>query len=229
MKRQSDDAEIVNLVELGVTTTKCQPVLQQWVDFVILSTPHFSSRDMERLSSCFDDRIRQLMFELKHAYQAKGPLDITESEPIMLLDVQEKIVLQLLSKADPVDDKDSSILGLVSAAFSSPLHQSSFNGQWLDDVMHAFLVVWTITAHTATPTQEHVYSRIRLRTRQVLEKLFKAQPGAILGTLVRIWATASDEISDAAIFDAIDGLTPSAQRVVEMIGEVLTKNGRLPS
>lgn len=124
------DGEIVNLVELGVTTTKCQPVLQQWVDFVILSTSHFHARHdlLERLSSCFDDRIRQMLFELKHAYSAEGQvrLSITESEPIMLLDVQEKVVLQLLSKDRQVEDKEgSSILGLVSAAFSGegPSHQ----------------------------------------------------------------------------------------------------------
>ena len=93
--------------------------------------------------------------------------------------------------------------------------------------MHALLVIWTITAETKTPTQEHVYSRIRLRARKVFEKLYKAQPAAILGGFVRIWALASEEMSDEAIFDAIDGLAPSAQRVVEMIGEVLVKNGRL--
>lgn len=93
--------------------------------------------------------------------------------------------------------------------------------------MHALLVIWTITADPSTPAQQHVYSKVRLRARKTLEKLFKSHSGAMMGSCVRIWALASDEISDAAISDAIDSLTPSAQRVVEMIGEVLVKNGRL--
>ena len=124
------DGEIVTLVELGVTTTKCQPVLQQWVDFVIFSTSRFQRRDLlERLCHCFDDRIRQMMFELQHAHQAQEQvrLNITESEPIMLLNVLEEVVSQLLSKSDArVEDKEgSSILGMVSAAFSGegPSHQ----------------------------------------------------------------------------------------------------------
>lgn len=74
------------------------------------------------------------------------------------------------------------------------------NVQYLDEAMSALLVTWTVTADSsaaggpAAASREHTFSRTRLRARKVLEKVFKAQPSAVMGTLVRIWASNVKEI-----------------------------------
>jgi hypothetical protein len=56
--------------------------------------------------------------------------------------------------------------------------------------------------------------------------MFKSHPSAVFGSLVRLWALTSAEITDAAIFNAVDALTSSAQKVVEMVGEVLVPKSK---
>lgn len=58
--------------------------------------------------------------------------------------------------------------------------------------------------------------------RKVLEVMYKYQPTSILGSLIRVWASTSADISDTVIFDVVDALTSNAQKVVAMIGEHLT-------
>lgn len=82
-------------------------------------------------------------------------------------------------------------------AHSTQRHE---NVQYLDEAMSALLVTWTVTADSsaaegpAAASREHTFSRTRLRARKVLEKVFKAQPSAVMGTLVRIWASNFKEI-----------------------------------
>lgn len=95
--------------------------------------------------------------------------------------------------------------------------------------MHALLVVWTVTGNDeqcgpATSSKLATFSHTRTRAQVVLEKMFKSQPAAVLGSCIRIWAVASEEIDDTALFNAVDVLTPSAQRVVEMVGEVFKRD-----
>jgi hypothetical protein len=74
------------------------------------------------------------------------------------------------------------------------------NVQYLDEAMSALLVTWTVTADSsaadgpAAGSREHTFSRTRLRARKVFEKVFKAQSSAVMGTLVRIWASNFKEI-----------------------------------
>jgi hypothetical protein len=64
------------------------------------------------------------------------------------------------------------------------------NVQYLDEAMSALLVTWTVTADSsaadgpAAGSREHTFSRTRLR----------AQSSAVMGTLVRIWASNFKEI-----------------------------------
>lgn len=76
--------------------------------------------------------------------------------------------------------------------------------------MHALLAVWS-----------SAQLPLRSRTRIVLEEMFRSQPTAVFGSIVRVWALNSSEISDKAIFDSIDTHTTSAQKVVGMIGDHL--------
>jgi hypothetical protein len=67
--------------------------------------------------------------------------------------------------------------------------------------------------------------------------MFTANSGAVIGSIVQVWAAHSpdiavcpavkyvlgaDYVQDEAIFDCIDTLAPSAQKVVEIISEAVT-------
>jgi hypothetical protein len=94
----------------------------------------------------------------------------------------------------------------------------------MDDVVEALLVTWTITEPTAAQSQ--VLSKVRTRTRKVFEKIFNTQPIEVIECCVRVWAVAS-EATEAAIFDCVDSLTPSAQRVVALLCEIVTRQNRV--
>ena len=90
--------------------------------------------------------------------------------------------------------------------------------------LEALLLVWTVTsspvpAQNTTSSQSRSYATVASRNRQVLEKMFKTQTGAVIAGCISIWASPRDGVTDEAIFESIDSLTPSAQRVVEIISE----------
>jgi len=81
----------------------------------------------------------------------------------------------------------------------------------------------TLTARAGQATTD----KIRDRTRQVLEKMCKTQMSGIIVGCIAMWAGDTKDITDEAIFDCIDTLTPSAQKVVEIVSEsVVPKQGR---
>lgn len=83
--------------------------------------------------------------------------------------------------------------------------------------LEALLFVWTVTE--ADVPRSRSFANVADRNRQVLEKMFKNQTGAIVAGCVSIWASPREGVSDDAIFSSIDALTPSAQRVVEIVSE----------
>lgn len=101
--------------------------------------------------------------------------------------------------------------------------------QWLDTAIHALLYTWSVasddTQGSRNPSTELYHSRVHARDRQVLEKMFRAQPTAVFGSLVRLWWSDSDDIRDTAVFQAVDHLTASAQKVVELVGADLKGKG----
>jgi hypothetical protein len=55
----------------------------------------------------------------------------------------------------------------------------------------------------------------------------KTQMSGIIVGCIAMWAGDTKDVTDEAIFDCIDTLTPSAQKVVEIVSEsVVPKQGR---
>ena len=97
--------------------------------------------------------------------------------------------------------------------------------------MEALLVAWTVTAPKRVdgpegPSFVQVMSRIRNRARKVLENMFKSYTNALVDASVNAWAEQVPDIMDEAVFDCIDTLAPSAQRVVEIIVNDITTKSR---
>lgn len=218
------DGRIISLIQTGIVDTRCHPVLRYWIDFILESAGHFQHRRdlLESLSTSLTAQTR---------LAGKMPGSGHDLELDMFLEGLERVIMLLLPKAQDGKGEDgkegSSILGYMSGVFTveGPVHVVSealdkadmkpVDVQWLDDAVHALLSVWTTS--TGTPLRS---------AQRVLSKTFKTAATAAFGSLVRIWALQSAEISDMAIFDAVDHLTTSAQKVVEMIGEgVVGKKG----
>jgi len=102
--------------------------------------------------------------------------------------------------------------------------QAKLDSGYLDDAINALLVTWGVTADSPSvgptgPSRIQVFSNIRRRVHKVLERIFRALPSNMIGSCVNVWSSNASGISDDAIFDCIDSLTPSAQRVIELVSE----------
>ncbi|WVQ78778.1 hypothetical protein IAT38_000869 [Cryptococcus sp. DSM 104549] len=167
-------------------------------------------------------------------------LDAADAEVVMALNALERVLMILGNQASGKIDEGvrqeeggSRILGLVSTVFTveAPSNDPKAESpRYLDDAVHALLVTWSATLPTGEdedtrdwrggPSTKQAYANIRGRARTVLEKVFKTQPGAVMSSCVHVWSLCSEQVTDAAIFDCVDTLTPSAQKVVELVCEL---------
>lgn len=107
--------------------------------------------------------------------------------------------------------------------------------RYLDTVMKALLVLWTVTQEDLEPdrlqksystaSQAQIMTRTRDRAHKALEKLFKGHASEVVGSAIVTWARNSDDIADAAIFDCLDNLAPSAQKIVDLVCEHMNGKG----
>lgn len=71
--------------------------------------------------------------------------------------------------------------------------------QYLDDAINALLLTWSVTAKqdgtsgsSVTPAAD---SQIRVKARSVLDRMFTANSGAVIGSTVQVWAARSPDIA----------------------------------
>ncbi|WVF67091.1 hypothetical protein IAT40_001836 [Kwoniella sp. CBS 6097] len=249
---QDFDQNLVRMIIDGVSTPTNLPVLQHWIDFVLMTVAQLASKPnlTHSLSECFSQQLRQLVTQTQTVYAKTSvsvtdeKLSVTDAEVIMVLNALER-VLMILGSGPGVRTEDlvkqaegeKGLLGLVSGVFTveAPANETAPRSdypRYLDDAVHALLITWTATAlatdsenqrSSATQTLE----KVRHRAKKVLEKSFRIQPLGVITSCIHVWATCAPDITDAAIFDCVDALTPSAQRVVELVCEAVSgKPGR---
>ena len=93
-----------------------------------------------------------------------------------------------------------------------------------EDAIRSLLVIWTVTSaetliDPANDSQTRCFTHIRKETRSILERFFKSYSLTLMESMATIWATAPSSIDDAAIFDSVDMLAPSATRVVKLLSD----------
>lgn len=258
--------QLVITVMQGVATPSNIPVLQHWIDFVLMTVPLLVNRPnlLHTLAECFSQETRELVQRIQEGHEKKSllrdrkdiiimpdeVLNVTDAEVIMTLNVLERVLTILSNPASgKVDDSvsgqgesGSRILGLVSTVFTVEAPSNELKPEsprYLDDAVHALLVTWSATLPSSEAADERArvedvshqtYVNIRGRTRKVLEKVFRANPLAVISSCVHVWSLRSEQVSDEAIFDCVDTLTPSAQRVVELICDMASgKSGKAVS
>ncbi|KIR58136.1 hypothetical protein I314_06101 [Cryptococcus bacillisporus CA1873] len=254
--------QLVATVMQGVATPSNIPILQHWIDFVLMTVPLLVNRPnlLHTLAECFSQETRELVQRIQEGHGKQSSLqggkdtivildeelNVTDAEVIMTLNALER-VLTILSNptSGKIDDSvsgqgesGSRILGLVSTVFTveAPSNESKPEPpRYLDDAVHALLVTWSATLQASEAGDERAraenshqtYVNIRGRTRKVLEKVFRASPLSVISSCVHVWSLRSEQVSDVAIFDCVDTLTPSAQNVVELVCDLVSgKSGK---
>nr|ODN87338.1 hypothetical protein L203_03611 [Cryptococcus depauperatus CBS 7841] len=251
------EQRLVAVIIQGISTPSNLSVLQHWIDFVLMTVPLLSELPalLRILTECLSQETRTLMHDMRDGYDkaflsparhsteiTDEELGITEVEVIMVLNALEKVLAILSNQAaGRVDDltpntgESSKIFGLVSNVFTVEAPGIDSRGEssdYLDNAIHALLLTWCTTMpHLQEAKQDgnifQPYLNIRAKTRIVLERVFKAQPLAFISSSVRVWTLCSEQVTDEAIFDCIDTLTPSAQMAIESICELASgKPGR---
>ena len=149
---------------------------------------------------------------------------LTDAEPLAYLDALEGTVKLLMTSglarrseegAPRPNEGGSGILGLMSGVFIAEapvasegvsdapmfmlIDKAKPDGRSLDYAVNALLLTWSVTttspsAGPTAPSKAHIFSRIRDRAREVLERLFKAQPPAVVGSCVHVWSAAPEDI-----------------------------------
>ncbi|KAL1409508.1 hypothetical protein Q8F55_003491 [Vanrija albida] len=242
---------LIDLIIVGISSPGNRPILQHWVDFVLMTIPHLEGRpaDLRILCDCFCEQLRMTMLQLRNTFEVSTatdvPATITEAEPIMLIGVLERLAVVLGTKTghrrseerDRQNHEGGGLLGYLPTVFSVEAPQDSSEkveaSRYLDDIVEALLVTWTVTAESDDPqpsslaaSKVQIMSRTRTRARKALEKLFKAQPSEILGSCIQVWAAHPTDIKDVDLFDCVDTLAPTAQKVVDLVCEHLSGKGR---
>ncbi|KAL0242321.1 hypothetical protein I308_105950 [Cryptococcus tetragattii IND107] len=257
--------QLVVTVMQGVATPSNIPVLQHWIDFVLMTVPLLVNRPnlLHTLAECFSQETRELVQRIQEGHEKQSSvqdgkdiivildeeLNVTDAEVIMILNALERVLTILSNLASgKIDDSASGqgesgsrILGLVSTVFTVEAPSNEWKPEsprYLDDAVHALLVTWSATLQASEAGDERgraenshqTYVNIRGRTRKVLEKVFRASPLSVISSCVHVWSLRSEQVSDVAIFDCVDTLTPSAQNVVELVCDLVSgKSGKAVS
>ncbi len=140
----------------GMSTRSNRPVLQHWLDFVLMAVPQFQPALQAAVTPLNDCLCRQLMFALGEIQGSNSePQEfaedivacVTDAELIMLLNALERLILLSLAYTSEPDSSEDDgnimekttpetggLLGYVSNVFSSDTSSSNQNEQ---------LTVWT--------------------------------------------------------------------------------------
>lgn len=133
------DNSLIRMIICGVASPGNRPILQHWIDFVLMTIPHLEKnpQQLRQLCDCFCEQLRMTMLQLRNTFSTATSDDmaatITESEPIMLIGVLERLAVVLGSKAGTRRSEDrerqagdgGGFLGYLPTVFSVEAPQDS--------------------------------------------------------------------------------------------------------
>ncbi|KAK0500731.1 Dopey, N-terminal-domain-containing protein [Armillaria luteobubalina] len=240
----------------GISVAANRPVLQHWLDFVLMAVPQFQPALHAVVAPLNECICRQLQTSLDNVLKASSHNDtfsddtnstITDAEFIMLLNGLERLVLLSLAYtselSSPEEDQSGveksaesgGLLGYVSTVFSSEnapqnvdehLTVRSQGYRSLRDAVQVLYSIWGLLCwadpETRAPKDEStslIYNRVRLRSRRVLEHLFRVQSPEVFEAVVDCWNKDAGVVTAASssAFELTDVLIASAQSAVHMI------------
>lgn len=96
---------LLRMTIAGISAPGNRPILQHWVDFVLMTIPHLEHdpKKLRALNDCFCEQLRMTMLKLRTTFAivtaGDMPATITEAEPIMLIGVIERLATVLGGRA----------------------------------------------------------------------------------------------------------------------------------
>lgn len=125
------DRSLVEMIKTGVAAPGNRPILQHWIDFVLMIISHFDYKPLQlrALSDAFCEQLRDTMLTL-HATFISSSIDdqaatMTEAEPVMLIGVVERLAMVLGAKSGSrrgddreKQDREGGLLGYLPTVFS---------------------------------------------------------------------------------------------------------------
>ncbi|ORX36308.1 Dopey, N-terminal-domain-containing protein [Kockovaella imperatae] len=231
------DVLMVDLVNLAILHDETYLVLRQWTEFTLVLVTRLQSRSdlLHELAETFSRQTTAIMLQLDQCYQKQMRTSITDEQPAFYLVVMERLItlsMSLRSNRKSEDgraqNESGGLLGLMSGVFvndgpsneKTPINDDTF----FQDYIRSLLITWSVVTKEpvsgpSLPSQDRCFFSIHAKAQGVLERTFKAYPLPLIESMTTVWAENDTNLVDAAIFDCIDMLTPSAQRVVELLSE----------
>ncbi|KAF7968943.1 hypothetical protein HWV62_28842 [Athelia sp. TMB] len=214
----------------GIAVASNRPVLQHWLDFVLMAVPQFQPALQAVVPPLNDCVCRQLRLALTDILQASEDQEevrdidsaVTDAEFIMLLNALERLMGLSLASVDSTSQEEENgvtdrsaqegtgLLGYVSNVFSS----DSVAGLTDDQVKTSS---WT----SKDDSLSMIYSRTRVRCRRVLENVFRVHSVEVLEAVINCWHRDKTAFSseDSVAFELVDVLVASAQNAQKESGE----------
>jgi hypothetical protein len=135
---------LIQTVIDGITRTSHSPILQHWIDFILMTIPHFQQSQAQvvlPLLDCVCKQIRaaldaiQDLIQSRHTNHADHASSVTDAEVIVLLNALERLALLAINQtSEPgaaeeeetgLEKENSSLFGIVSTVFTSESNSSA--------------------------------------------------------------------------------------------------------
>lgn len=225
----------------GISVPTNRPVLQHWLDFILMAVPQFQPALQAVVAPLTDCVCRQLQGALDDILQVAAKEEetgddiistVTDAECVMLLNGLERLVLLSLAYTSEMSSQDEEstvgdksadsggLLGYVSTVFSSENPQTATEEQltvrsspfdvlrsladshWqsrspgyraLQEAVRVLYSTWgsTWSERETRASQDEslslIFTRVRVRTRRVLEHLFRVQSAEVFEAVVECW------------------------------------------
>ncbi|KDN49150.1 hypothetical protein RSAG8_02503, partial [Rhizoctonia solani AG-8 WAC10335] len=135
---------LIQTITDGITRTSHTPILQHWIDFVLMTIPHFQQPQAQvvlPLIDCVCKQLRVALDSIQELIQARRTAGVdqmshvTDAEVIVLLNALERLVLLATTRNtepgpteedDTASEKESSgLFGIVTTVFNSDSHSNT--------------------------------------------------------------------------------------------------------
>ena len=229
--------QLLQILMKGISSKAIDSTIDKWVTLLCNTIPLYSTQNlfsnMLKLTACFCDRVKDYFSLMQQLYEKqKIPVQVNEDHTTTVAKHPERSVNNLLAGLEYVLARAHTYLvdqvsgGDASNANSSEKSQSRSIANHrltvilcMQDTIKLCGQIWAWRmikrpSNAATDSKSFAYisSRLRTRTRRILEHLSDAEPQECLETLMGMWVDAARRESDPDVIlnlmQSLDGARP---------------------
>ncbi|OCT53513.1 protein dopey [Cladophialophora carrionii] len=233
----SPPGNLIQVLISGISSKGIDSTIDKWVTLLCNTIPLYSTQtlfaNMLRLTACFCDRVKDYFALMRRLYdRPEAAAQINGAKPIPAAKHPERSITNLLAGLEYVLARaHTHLVDQVSGADEASLNgaektqlRSMANNRLtvilcMQDTIRLCgqIWVWRISKRTLNSAPDgksfaYISSRLRTRTRRILEHLADAEPQECLETLMGMWvdATRRDSGQDVTLnlMQSLDGARP---------------------